>query len=225
MRKKLWICGVSCILIAVLVVSGIVLFYHPSTPWDKLGEVAATVNGEKIYRVTVEKKQYFGELSYQNALKQINEHNDSAEHKQELLQQLSPAKTYDEWLSQSIRDKAAYLEAKRRGLKVSKKEARAQALSNYEGVKQLAEDENDSTGAAFLYQYEQKFMQQWNLTEDEYLEMSADIQQQSMMSQKLFEVFKEKECDFSIAKTPKEQFDAYVEELVAKAKVVYFDRG
>jgi len=156
--------------------------------------VAATVNGEPIYKSSVKFMKGFYKLSTALSTKQINEMDIPDEEKQVLLEKLAnrdSQKTDKQILEDLIKQKVVLQEAHKKGITVSDDQAYQYAKEQLELCKKagLAEDatEEDKENYEFMLAY----MEEMQLTEAEYINEAKDAYKNMMERALLYNDFKE----------------------------------
>jgi len=188
--------------------------------------VIATVNGEPIYKSSVEIKKNFYKLSTELSTKQINEMVISDDEKQVLLEKLSStnSKTDKEILDDLIKQKVVLQEAHKKGLTVSDDEAYQYAKEQIELCKKAGSDENATETNKKNYEFMLAYMEEMQFTEAEYIDNAKDSYKNMLEKGLLYKDFKE---EYSKNNGDENELENairnYEDELVSKAKIVYYN--
>lgn len=160
--------------------------------------VVAIVEGKKIYQETIDFLAVGEEIALTNSTSEIDDEDFTASVDKEKI------------LEKQIRDTVVFAEAKRKGLEASDDEARRYTLENYEMIKEF-----DPDGYQFLLNY----MEEMNITEEEYLELLTECNKKMLTRANLYDEFAKDKSGSYEEKVA--LYEIYVEELISKADIEY----
>lgn len=160
--------------------------------------VVAIVEGKKIYQETIDFLVAGEKISLKNNASVIEESD---------VEQTVDAV---EILNKQIRNAVVLSEAQKLGLSVSDKEAEEYTLKSYNAAKEQGGQ---------VYSFILDYMEELNLTEEEYLLRCKEVNKSKLTRAKLYDNFAEGKTgtyDEIVA-----EYEKYVEDLVAKADIEY----
>ena len=170
-----------------------------SSQEKKESDVIVVVNGEKIYRHSVEAQMKASEMSAQTL--QNTENNQSSVDKDEAEKEI---------INEKIRNIVVRQEAERKGLTADYETAKKAALESYNNAKEL-DDEN--------YQFLLDYMEAMDYTEEEYIEIMINGYIKMYTRANLYDWFvKGKEGTYEQLVS---EYEEYVQSLIDKADIIY----
>lgn len=220
MKKRLLLTGASLLLVILFISGG---FWGVSAIRMKHYQaqgVVAVVYGETITQDYLDEQVANSKLSYENGVRDIEAADLPEAERQERLADLKPVKTKEQVLQNTIRNLAAYHEAKRLGLQAKLEEGQQAAKENYGLLQELAANNEGDKNAA-TYQWLQSYLKEKGWSEEDYLTQSALSYQRSISIDNLFQYFKDELYSSEKAVSLQDQFDLYVDQLAANAKIKY----
>lgn len=208
--KKSLVVILMCLGVILLVSIGVVadkyvgvtyeewLDFISSTKNQEEEEIVVEVNGEKIYRSSIDSLVLSKQIIAENA-QQLNN---------------SETETFDEEaaekevIEEQIRDIVVFQKAEELGLTVSYEEAYVEAVDAYTLAKELNEE-----------QVAIKYMEAMDMTEEEYLEQIGKVYQKMLTRAKLYEKFAEgREESYDVVAS---EYEEYIQELISEADIVF----
>ena len=210
--KKVIILAICAVLVIVFIASATIVaneyfdkkvddFLNATSSFENTDEmtVVVTVDGIAIYKETIDFLIAGYEFSQENLTQQTGN---------EMYNITVP--TREEIIAEQIKQTVVLQEAKRLGLEYDYDKAYKSAKESYDMAKEI-NDEN--------YKLMLAYMDKRNLSEEEYLKLIAQSYQNSFTRNNLYNDFiKDKQ---GTEEELKNQFDAYVEQLLEKAEIVY----
>ena len=179
--------------------------------------IAVTVNGVSIYQSQIITQKEYNQLSLETNTQQIDAESGLSDAEKEslksqVLEQLT--QTDQTILDNLINNEVILQEAKNEGLMANSADAVSMANSNYYGLKAM-----DSQS----YQALQDYMAANGLTESQYLDQSVKIYQDTITRQNLYQKFIQTLPDTDTSDQIQSAWNNYVDELVQKANIVYYN--
>lgn len=196
-------------------------FYHNTKITRNNKTVAALVNGEPIYKSTVDFQREYHELSYKTGISKIESLDIPEEKKQKYLADLEDKRneTDEEILDTLIENQVLMKEAQKQGIQVSYEKAYNQETEQFKVLKKAALRENAEEIDKNNYLFITEYMKSMNMTEEEYLEQAANVYRTALMRGQLLKNFS---ATISAQKDQSEidaQVNEYVKNLVEKADI------
>lgn len=175
--------------------------------------IAATVNGEPVYKAVIERNKSLDEITYFNSKKEIEESNGLTElQKKDYLKELenSHNQTDKQRIDTIIRNMIMIQEAQKKGFQANEEEAYQKAKQNYELMKESSGKTDD-----LIYNIVVKdYIKTMGWSEEDYIQISAITFKEGILVQKLLDDFGAESIDDS-------DFKAYVDDLIKKADIHY----
>lgn len=212
MKKKLLLCGMLLIMLCVVISVGVAAIDWFGVETEGLfdilknqsklsqSDVVAEVNGEKIYRQSIDAALKSKEMSV--AYIEENSNNNSAFNKQIAEKEI---------INEKIRNIVVRKEAERLGLKADYEEAKKAALEAYNISKEKGNEQQ--------YQFLQNYMKAMDYTEEEYIEILTQGYVEMYTRANLYNEFvqgRDESYDVLVA-----EYEDYVKKLIEKADIVY----
>ncbi len=212
MKKKVLLCGVLLIMLCIVISVGVAAIDWFGVETEGLfdilksqsklsqSDVVAEVNGEKIYRQSIDAALKSKEMSV--AYIGENSNNSSAFNKE---------KAEKEIINEKVRNIVVRKEAERLGLKADYEEAKKAALEAYNISKEKGNEQQ--------YQFLQDYMKAMDYTEEEYIEILTQGYVEMYTRANLYNEFvqgRDQSYDVLVA-----EYEDYVKELIEKADIVY----
>lgn len=228
MKKRTII--IVCVIVIVLLASGVVLaagavqnqdilwFVRKSKALQKDDTVLLTVNGAEIYVSDVEMELEFLKLSQSLTKAQIDTMDVDDSVKEALINKHKEAqRTRDEIVDDLITNTLLLQEAERQGITVSVEDAREEAREQYTAVMERAET-SDSYADKMNYELLLLYMQEMDMTEEQYIERAAEEYRKMLIINKLYET--QQKADKSTVSDGSFS-EEYIESLFDKAEIEY----
>lgn len=150
--------------------------------------VVAIVNGENIYRSSIDIQREIYKYNKSRGTKQIEEMQISEEEKQKWQSQNETlnTKTDKEILDQLIREEVMLQEANKKGLQASDEEVYNKIKENYELSKEVAAKKDATDDDKYNYLIIVEYMKARNMTEDAYFVEAGNTYKQEMTKYNLY---------------------------------------
>lgn len=167
-------------------------------------EVIVTVNGEPIYRKTVEIQNGYNELQYTLNNQSIKQNTESS-----TQEQLYGANNENEVLKKIIESKVLIQEARKLGISYDFDVAYNAVKSSYDIIKEKGGE---------TYELLSGYIKAMGLSEKEYLEIATNAYCDQMCKYLLKKDYEDSLKANTVA------YEQYVSRLVSQAEIVYFDK-